>query len=188
MIIRFYQGWFQMLYIDMPLFLASTFSISSFYLVSQKELFPKTWYRTFLFLPALMALGIGLTITNSKAVLEALVGHQSAFARTPKYRVVDKKDKSDRREEISQASGLDSLSRAAGRHLFRADSLVRHRQRELHHRSVPVPVRLRILVHGTDVAAARPLRQHAARPRRRAQPEALSSWCVVVGCRFSVVG
>ena len=40
MIIRFYQGWFQMLYIDLPLFMASTFSISSFYLVSQRELFP----------------------------------------------------------------------------------------------------------------------------------------------------
>ena len=37
MIIRFYQGWFQMLYIDLPLFMASTFSISSFYLVSQKR-------------------------------------------------------------------------------------------------------------------------------------------------------
>ncbi len=94
MIIRFYQGWFQMLYIDVPLFLASTFSISSFYLVSQKELFPKTWYRTFIYLPPLMALGIGLTITNSKAVLEALVGHQSAFARTPKYRVVNKAERS----------------------------------------------------------------------------------------------
>ena len=35
-----------------------------------------------------MALGIGLTITNTKAVLEALIGKQSAFARTPKYRVV----------------------------------------------------------------------------------------------------
>ncbi len=41
MIIRFYQGWFQMLYIDLPLFMASTFSISSFYLVSQRELFPR---------------------------------------------------------------------------------------------------------------------------------------------------
>ena len=41
MIIRFYQGWFQMLLIDVPLFLASTFSISSFYLVSQRELFPR---------------------------------------------------------------------------------------------------------------------------------------------------
>ncbi len=87
MIIRFYQGWFQMLYIDLPLFLASTFSISSFYLVSQKELMPRTWLRTFLYLPFLMALGIGLTVTNTRAVLEALCGVQTSFKRTPKYRV-----------------------------------------------------------------------------------------------------
>jgi cellulose synthase/poly-beta-1,6-N-acetylglucosamine synthase-like glycosyltransferase len=93
MIIRFYQGWFQMLFIDLPLFMASTFSISSFYLVSQRELFPKTWPRALLYLPVLMALGIGLTITNTKAVIEALIGKESAFARTPKYRVVSKKDK-----------------------------------------------------------------------------------------------
>jgi len=93
MVIRFYQGWFQMLYIDIPLFLASTFSISSFYLVSQRELFPKTWPRALLYLPFLMALGIGLTVTNTVAVLEALVGKKSAFARTPKYRVESKKDK-----------------------------------------------------------------------------------------------
>jgi cellulose synthase/poly-beta-1,6-N-acetylglucosamine synthase-like glycosyltransferase len=92
MVIRFYQGWFQMLYIDIPLFLASTFSISSFYLVSQRELFPRTWPRALLYLPFLMALGIGLTLTNTIAVLEALIGKQSAFARTPKYRVEKKKD------------------------------------------------------------------------------------------------
>ena len=40
-----------------------------------------------------MALGIGLTITNTKAVIEALIGKQSAFARTPKYSVVSKEDK-----------------------------------------------------------------------------------------------
>lgn len=93
MIIRFYQGWFQMLLIDLPLFLASTFSISSFYLVSQKELFPRSWPRTFLYLPFLMALGIGLTITNTRAVMEALFGVQTAFKRTPKYRVTSKKDR-----------------------------------------------------------------------------------------------
>jgi cellulose synthase/poly-beta-1,6-N-acetylglucosamine synthase-like glycosyltransferase len=93
MIIRFYQGWFQMLYIDLPLFLASTFSISSFYLVSQRELFPRRWPRALLYLPFLMALGIGLTITNTIAVLEALAGRQTAFARTPKYRVESKQDK-----------------------------------------------------------------------------------------------
>ena len=40
-----------------------------------------------------MALGIGLTITNTRAVLEALVGKQTSFVRTPKYRVESKKDK-----------------------------------------------------------------------------------------------
>jgi hypothetical protein len=93
MIIRFYQGWFQMVYIDLPLFLASTFSISSFYLVSQRELFPRSWPRALVYLPFLMALGIGLTITNTKAVLEALIGKQTAFARTPKYSVVSRQDK-----------------------------------------------------------------------------------------------
>src|SRR5207237_6350006 len=70
-----------------------TFSISSFYLVSQRELFPRSWPRALLYLPFLMALGIGLTITNTKAVIEALIGKQTAFARTPKYRVESKQDK-----------------------------------------------------------------------------------------------
>ena len=95
MIIRFYQGWFQMLIIDVPLFLASTLSIAVFYVVSQRELFPKTWLKTFLYLPILMALGIGLTVTNTKAVMEALFGIKSAFARTPKYSVAKKGEKSN---------------------------------------------------------------------------------------------
>ena len=106
MIIRFYQGWFQMLYIDLPLFMASTFSISSFYLTSQKELFPGKWLRTFLYLPFLMALGIGLTITNSKAVIEALLGVKSPFARTPKYRVESKKDSAARAKKYRKRLGL----------------------------------------------------------------------------------
>ncbi len=95
MIIRSFGGWFQMLLIDLPLFVASTFSVSSFYLVSQKELFPTRWHRTFLYLPFLMSLGIGLTVTNTKAVWEALIGKQTAFARTPKYRVQAKGEKTN---------------------------------------------------------------------------------------------
>ena len=94
MICRFYQGWFQMLLIDVPLFTASSASIAVFYLASQRELYPKTWMRTFLYLPFLMALGIGLTVTNSKAVMEAIFGIKSAFVRTPKYRVEQKGQKS----------------------------------------------------------------------------------------------
>ena len=59
MIVRFYQGWFQMLLIDLPLFLASSCSISGFYLAAQRVLLPKAWTRTILYLPFVMAVGIG---------------------------------------------------------------------------------------------------------------------------------
>ncbi|HEY4878332.1 MAG TPA: cellulose synthase family protein [Candidatus Acidoferrales bacterium] len=87
MIVRFYQGWVQVLIIDLPLFLASTCSISSFYLAAERALYPKTWKRTFLYLPFVMAVGIGLSVRNALAVMEAIVGVKSEFVRTPKYRV-----------------------------------------------------------------------------------------------------
>jgi hypothetical protein len=80
-----------MLLIDFPLFVASTMSVSTFYMVSQKELYPKIWYKRLVYVPFLMALGgVGLTISNAIAVMEALFGVKSAFARTPKYRVKQK--------------------------------------------------------------------------------------------------
>ncbi len=95
MIIRSYQGWLQMLLIDFPLFIASTMSVSTFYMTSQRELYPSKWYRQILYVPFLLSLGgIGLTITNTKAVLEALFGIKSAFARTPKFAVKKKGEKS----------------------------------------------------------------------------------------------
>ncbi len=91
MMVRFYQGWFQMLLIDLPLFLAATWSVSSFYLVAQHELYPKNWKRALLYLPFVMAVGIGLSVRNSKAVIEAIVGQKSEFTRTPKYRIEGKR-------------------------------------------------------------------------------------------------
>jgi hypothetical protein len=87
MIVRFYMGWFQMVVIDLPLIAASFWSISAFYVIAHRELFPNNWKRVFLFLPALMAAGVALTIINSRAVLEALCGYQTGFARTPKYAI-----------------------------------------------------------------------------------------------------
>jgi cellulose synthase/poly-beta-1,6-N-acetylglucosamine synthase-like glycosyltransferase len=92
MIVRFYQGWVQMLVIDLPLFLASTCSISSFYLVAQKELRPQNWWRTFMYMPFVMATGIGISVRNAQAVIEAIIGKKSEFARTPKYRIEGKRD------------------------------------------------------------------------------------------------
>jgi hypothetical protein len=90
MIVRFYMGLAQMLYIDLPLIVASFWSISLFYLVAQRELHPQDWKRSILMLPMLMAVGIGLTIINTRAVLEALFGVQTAFVRTPKFAIAEK--------------------------------------------------------------------------------------------------
>lgn len=85
MIVRFYMGWLQMLLIDFPLVIASFCSIAAFYLLAQKELHPRTWWRSIAFLPMLMAAGVALTISNTRAVLEAILGVQTSFVRTAKY-------------------------------------------------------------------------------------------------------
>ena len=90
MIVRFYMGPFQMLFLDLPLIAASFWSISLFYVVAQRELYPKTWKRSILLLPMLMAIGVALTIINTRAVLEALFGIQTSFVRTPKFAIGDR--------------------------------------------------------------------------------------------------
>ncbi len=92
MIVRFYQGWFQMLYIDLPLFLAATMSVSTFYMMSQRELYPESWWLRIKYLPFLMSVGIGLSVSNSCAVVEALFGIKTSFKRTPKYRIESAQD------------------------------------------------------------------------------------------------
>jgi len=41
--------------------------------------------KQMLLLPCLLALGIGLSLNNARAVLEAIFNHKSDFTRTPKY-------------------------------------------------------------------------------------------------------
>jgi cellulose synthase/poly-beta-1,6-N-acetylglucosamine synthase-like glycosyltransferase len=93
MIVRFYMGVFQMVLIDLPLIIASFWSITAFYLYAQRELYPKTWWKSIAFMPMLMAAGVALTISNSKGVIEALLGIKSSFARTAKYAVGTQKVK-----------------------------------------------------------------------------------------------
>ena len=86
MVIRYNMGWYEMLLIDVPLFLAATASVFNFYMVCQRELH-KDWTTRLKYLPFLMAVGIGLAVNNTKAVFEALLNKQTEFARTPKYRI-----------------------------------------------------------------------------------------------------
>jgi cellulose synthase/poly-beta-1,6-N-acetylglucosamine synthase-like glycosyltransferase len=86
MVIRYNMGWYEMLLIDVPLFLAATFSVCNFYMVCQREIH-RDWRARLKYLPFLMSIGIGLCINNTRAVFEALVDKQTDFARTPKYRI-----------------------------------------------------------------------------------------------------
>lgn len=105
MIVRFYMGWMQMVFLDLPLIVAAFWSIFAFYLVAQRELHPKTWKRTIFFLPALIAAGVGLTVINTRAVLEAILGVKTSFARTPKYAIAGAQRKQLTASKYQRRSG-----------------------------------------------------------------------------------
>lgn len=79
------QAWVRTVLIDIPIFLTASVSVAIFYICAQRELHPRTWMREMLLLPCLLALGVGLSINNARAVLEAMFNHKSDFCRTPKY-------------------------------------------------------------------------------------------------------
>src|SRR2546426_1187137 len=91
MVIRYNMGWYEMLLIDVPLFFAATASVANFYMVCQRELHDD-WLTRAKYLPFLMSIGIGLTVNNTRAVLEALFNKKSEFTRTPKYRIEGQED------------------------------------------------------------------------------------------------
>ena len=91
MLIRFDMGFAEMLLLDVPLFLLATASVTCFYVVSQRELYPD-WRQRLKVLPMLLALGIGMCLSNARAVVEALMGKDSSFVRTPKYRIESSAD------------------------------------------------------------------------------------------------
>ncbi len=86
-IVRFYMGWYQMLILDLPLVVANFLSLMLFYAYAQRELDPRGWKRSLPLLPVLMAAGVAITVSNAKAVLEALLGIRSGFVRTAKYAI-----------------------------------------------------------------------------------------------------
>ena len=120
-----------------------------------------------------MALGgVGLTITNTKAVMEALFGVKTAFARTPKYRV-KKKGEAVQAKVYRKRLGIMPWIELSIGTLLCLDGLVRHLDGELLHRAVPAAVRLRLLVYRTAEPAAGPLRarrQGRGAPRRTRSP------------------
>ncbi len=84
------SGWTRFLLFDVPVFATASVSVAVFYICAQRELYPRTWMKEMLLLPALIALGIGLSLNNAKAVLEAIFNRNSGFVRTPKYGIGDR--------------------------------------------------------------------------------------------------
>ncbi len=71
-------------------FLLSSASVTVFYAVTAR-LARRSLWRGLALVPALMALGVGMTVNNGLAVWEALRGRDSDFVRTPKYALPDRR-------------------------------------------------------------------------------------------------
>jgi len=86
MVLRSDDRTWTLLAIDLPLFLGAMMSVLAFYVTSQHRN-PKGLRRAICHLPALMGLGIGLAVNNTRAVLSGLRERGGVFHRTPKYRI-----------------------------------------------------------------------------------------------------
>ncbi|HWC76074.1 MAG TPA: glycosyltransferase, partial [Blastocatellia bacterium] len=94
LIVRYNQGLFHLFLLDVPILAFSTLSVVAFYLVAQWHLDPQNWRKSIKYMPVVMSMGIALTLSNARAVIEALLGVKSPFVRTPKYRIEESGDNS----------------------------------------------------------------------------------------------
>ena len=84
---RVKNSWMTSIWVDAIVFICASVSIMMFYLLAQKEARKQTFMQRLAYLPIVMSLGIGVSINNCRAVIEALVGYKTGFVRTPKYGV-----------------------------------------------------------------------------------------------------
>jgi len=75
----------------MAIFIIAFIGSFLFYTYSQKDVYPD-WRKKIALFPLFMAGSMGLAINNTRAVIEGLMSRKSEFVRTPKFKVVDKKD------------------------------------------------------------------------------------------------
>lgn len=98
--------------IYLPIMFFGMSSILFFYVTSQKALRPDNWWKELKYLPLLVALGIGMSVNNAKAVLEALFNRQSGFVRTPKYGVGESKGECTAKKRTGSYKAIKSITPA----------------------------------------------------------------------------
>ena len=106
LLVRYNQGFHQLILLDLPLLLLSTFSVVLFYGTAIWYLDRAGARRRLLHLPLVMGLGIGLAFSNARAVLEALLRVKTEFVRTPKYKVEGVRDETWKRKKYQRGRGL----------------------------------------------------------------------------------
>ena len=102
----FGNSWTKFLLVDLPVFFFASLSVVVFYLTAQAAQFKGGWWRSLPYLPLLLGLGIGMSINNGKAVLEALLGQESEFVRTPKYGVSTQAQAKKQKSKYSASKSL----------------------------------------------------------------------------------
>mgnify|MGYP001577001443 CR=1 FL=1 len=98
---------------DALLFLTATASTLVYFGVAQNDL-RGGWRKRIQYLPFVMALGIGLAVNNTRAVLGALFGTRGAFIRTPKFRIAGRGDSWRRKGYRAPVGGWALLELALG--------------------------------------------------------------------------
>lgn len=91
LLLRASAGTAAILLIDVPVFCLATMSLINFYAISQRAV-RRDWLTQLWYVPLAMAVGIGLSVNNTRAVLDAITGRGDVFRRTPKYAVVHATD------------------------------------------------------------------------------------------------
>jgi hypothetical protein len=84
------SSWHKAVFVDVPVFFFASLSVVAFYITAQGAQSRFGWLKALPYVPMLLALGIGMSINNGKAVLEALLNQSSEFVRTPKYGIETK--------------------------------------------------------------------------------------------------
>jgi len=81
-----------LLTLHLPVFTLASLSVVIFYSLVLYEVGVR-WIHWIFYLPLLISLGIGLSLNNAKAVIEALLNRTSEFTRTPKHGIEKNKNK-----------------------------------------------------------------------------------------------
>ncbi|HEY9165620.1 MAG TPA: cellulose synthase family protein [Candidatus Kryptonia bacterium] len=79
-----HSGQYDATFMMMSGFIFAFFGSFMFYLYSQKDVY-EDWRRRIYLFPVFMAGSMGLSVNNTKAVIEGLINKKSEFVRTPKY-------------------------------------------------------------------------------------------------------